>query len=263
MHRKYLGALVGVLPGTFLAVALAVSFPALAQEEASTPRKWTGSGELGLTSASGNTRSQNLNALLSVGLDEGRWHHDASAFWLRSRGNVLIDDNGVARSTTRDTANRFGVNLSSAYDLSKRSYLVGSARYDHDNFASYQWRGVAGIGYGYRWFDDARRHLLTEFGPGFRRSREAATGHVANETIVRGLADFSWRLTDNTKLLDTLLLETGRLSTFVQNDIGLQVAMSKRLALKLGYQVRYNSKVDPGFKKTDTVTTLNLVYAVE
>jgi putative salt-induced outer membrane protein len=248
-----------------LAAALMISLPALAEEAPVAEGRWTGSGELGLTSATGNTRTQNINALLSVGLDEGRWHHDASVFWLRSRGEVEVVSATTGTSTAQmeDTANRYGAAFSSAFDLSKRSYLIGSVRYDHDNFASYLWRGVAAASYGYRWRDDARMRLVTEIGPGFRRSHDASSGAVENEGIARGLADFGWQLNDSTRLMDTLLVESGRLNTFVQNDLGLQVSMSERLALKVGYQVRYNSDVDPGFKKTDTVTMLNLVYSVK
>ncbi|MDG2526928.1 DUF481 domain-containing protein [Stenotrophomonas sp. HITSZ_GD] len=244
---------------------MVVSFPALAQDAPASAAGWTGSGELGLTSASGNTRAQNINAALSAGLDDGRWHHDASVFWLRNRGEVEVDRNldGVPESEMEDTANRYGLAFSSAFDLDKRSYLVGSLRYDHDNFASYLWHGVAAASYGYRWLDDDRLRLVTEIGPGFRRSHDASSGAVENEGIVRGLADFGWQLNDSTRLLDTFLVESGRLNTFVQNDLGLQVSMTQALALKVGYQVRYNSDVDPGFKKTDTVTMLNLVYSVK
>lgn len=245
-----------------LVLGLSMATPALA-EEAARPQ-WTGSGEFGLSSASGNSRSQNLNAMLSVGLDDGRWHHDASAFWLRNRGEVKFDGNadGVPESSMRDTANRYGLGFSSAYDLTPRSYVVGALRYDHDRFASFLWRGVAAAGYGYRWYDDDKLRLLTEIGPGFRRSHDAYSGRVENEAIARGLADFSWKLSDNTRLVDTFLVESGRLNTFIQNDLGLQVGMTDRLALKLGYQVRYNSDVEPGFKTTDTTTMLNLVYSV-
>ncbi|KRG40661.1 hypothetical protein ARC20_12610 [Stenotrophomonas panacihumi] len=255
MYRKCVSAA--------LAAAMLVSFPALAQDAPTSESQWTGSGELGLTSATGNARTQNINALLAVGLDEGRWHHDASAFWLRSRGEVDTSTRTGSTSAMEDTANRYGVAFSSAFDLSERSYLIGSLRYDHDNFASYLWRGVAAASYGYRWRDDARMRLVTEIGPGFRRSHDTSTGAVENEGIARGLVDFSWQLSDNTRLLDTFLVESGRLNTFVQNDLGLQVSMTERLALKAGYQVRYNSDVDPGFKKTDTVTMLNLVYSVK
>jgi len=36
--------------------------------------------------------------------------------------------------------------------------------------------------------------------------------------------------------------------------------MTKKLALKLGYQVRYNSNNPPGTKSTDQLYTTNLVY---
>ena len=243
-----------------LVLASAVSLPAMAADP-----QWTGSGELGFSTASGNTKSQNINAQLKAGLDDGRWHHAANALWMRNRGQVLLDANGdgVAEQTMEDTANRFGLGFSSAYDLTARSYLIGTLRYDHDDFASYRWRGTAAVSYGYRWRDDDRLRLVTEIGPGFRRSHDAFSGAIENEAIGRGLADFSWQLTDNTTLMDTLLVESGRLNTYLQNDLGLQVAMSDRLALKFGYQVRYNSDVDPGFKKTDTVTMLNLVYSVK
>ncbi len=41
----------------------------------------------------------------------------------------------------------------------------------------------------------------------------------------------------------------------------LQVAMSKKLALKVGYQVRHNSDVGPGVESTDQLITTNLVYS--
>ena len=36
--------------------------------------------------------------------------------------------------------------------------------------------------------------------------------------------------------------------------------MNEKLALKLGYQIRHNSDVSPGKKKTDQLVTTNLVY---
>ena len=128
-----------------LVLASAVSLPAMA-----TDPQWTGSGELGFSTASGNTKSQNINAQLKAGLDDGRWHHAANALWMRNRGQVLLDANGdgVAEQTMEDTANRFGLGFSSAYDLTARSYLIGTLRYDHDDFASYLWRGTAAVSYG-------------------------------------------------------------------------------------------------------------------
>jgi putative salt-induced outer membrane protein len=55
-------------------------------------------------------------------------------------------------------------------------------------------------------------------------------------------------------------MEAGTKNKYYQNDIGLSVSMTKKLAVKLGYQVRYNSDVQVGIKNTDTLATTNLVY---
>jgi putative salt-induced outer membrane protein len=36
--------------------------------------------------------------------------------------------------------------------------------------------------------------------------------------------------------------------------------MSDRLALRVGYQYRHNTDVPPGVEKTDTLTTVGLIY---
>jgi putative salt-induced outer membrane protein len=49
----------------------------------------------------------------------------------------------------------------------------------------------------------------------------------------------------------------------VQNDLALQVKMTDVLALAVGYSVRYNTDPQVGFEKTDTLTTINLVYEIK
>ncbi len=66
-----------------------------------------------------------------------------------------------------------------------------------------------------------------------------------------------------TKLLDKFLVESGADNTFVQNDIGIQVQMTDVIALAAAYSVRYNTDPPFGFGKTDTLTTLNLVYEIK
>jgi putative salt-induced outer membrane protein len=37
--------------------------------------------------------------------------------------------------------------------------------------------------------------------------------------------------------------------------------MTKKLALKLGFQIRHNTSVLPGIKMNDTLTTTNIAYS--
>ncbi len=46
----------------------------------------------------------------------------------------------------------------------------------------------------------------------------------------------------------------------LQTDLGVSVTMNSHLARKAGWQARHNSDVAPDIKKTDTLTTMNVVY---
>ena len=88
------------------------------------------------------------------------------------------------------------------------------------------------------------------------RHRFDAEGQV----VGRGLVAYKHNFSENTAFVDTFLVEAGGDNTFMQNDAGLQVAINKSFALKVGYQVRRNSEVAPGLKRTDQLMTTNLVY---
>ena len=69
--------------------------------------------------------------------------------------------------------------------------------------------------------------------------------------------------TDTTKITNKFLVESGSDNTSVQNDLALAVSMTDKLALAVGYGVRYNSDPPPLAKSTDTLVTVNLVYNIK
>jgi putative salt-induced outer membrane protein len=234
------------------------------QDSLPPPTAWTGSGELGLALTRGNSRSENLNAKLSLAYEDVQWKHSLAASALRAKGEVAGDFNGDGIEDTdyRTSANRYELAASSAYRFDPRNHLSGNLRYENDDFSAFDYQATAALGYGHRFIDGERTRLLGEIGPGYRRAREADTGLVQDSLIARGLLDFRHGLTANTELVDTLLVESGKDNTFVQNDLGVSVAMNEHFALKAGLQARHNTHVDQaaGTRRTDTLTTVNLVY---
>jgi len=268
-----------LMAGALLA-ALA-SFGAQADDASSNPANnggWTGSGEFGFASSYGNSRSENINAKLGLNQENDLWKNNFFLNGLRSKGEVEVQDaqgNTVNRLTT--TANRYDTGASVGYKLDPRSYIVTAARYEHDDFGANLWQGIVSVGYGYIALKTERTELSFEVGPGYKRYRPAdVETNVTNtdgttsivktrqdtvgEAVGRGLINYKYRLTDNTAVEDTLLIEAGTDNKYYQNDIGLSVSMTKKMALKLGYQVRYNSDVQPGTQSTDSLVTTNLVY---
>ena len=263
-----------------LLLAAFVSFAAQAQDATSDPGKaannggWSGSGEFGFASATGNTRSQNINAKLGLNQENEQWKNNFYVDMLRSKSQQkVIDSSGNTVDQFNTTANRYDGGASVGYKLDPRSYIVGAARYEHDDFGANLWQGVVSLGYGDNALNDDRNELSSEIGPAYKRYRPADVDVLVGgvlvlqrqmtqgEVVARGLINYKYKITDNTAFEDTFLMEAGSKNTYLQNDAGLAVSMTKKLALKVGFQVRHNSSVLAGVKKMDTLTTTNLVYS--
>src|SRR5690348_9380032 len=259
-----------------LLLAAFASFAAQAQDTTDTASNhggWSGSGEFGFASATGNSRSQNINAKLGLNQENEQWKNSFFVDALRSKSQQkVVDSAGNTVEQFNTTANRYDGGASVGYKLDPRSYIVGAGRYEHDDFGANLWQGIFSLGYGYIALKNERTELSFEIGPGYKRYRPANTTVLVgdetvevrqpteSEVVGRGLVNFKYRLTDNTAFEDTLLIEAGSKNKYYQNDAGLSVSMTKKMALKLGFQVRYNSDTQPGTQSTDTLTTTNLVY---
>ncbi len=211
---------------------------------------WKPAAELGLVVTTGNSDTTNINGKLALHGEDEQWIHDLGALYVRGETDDEV------------TANRYELSGRSGYKFSDRSYVFGSLRYENDDFAAFDYQAVASIGYGYFAIKSELTTLLFEIGPGYRKAR-LVDGTDDTGAILRGMADYKHQFTDTTSFFDTLLVEAGSDNTFVQNDIGIQVAINKTLALKAALQARHNTDVLDGIDKTDTLTTINLVWAPE
>jgi putative salt-induced outer membrane protein len=248
--------------------------PAAASSSAASNGGWTGSGEFGFASATGNTRSQNINGKLNLNQENEQWKNNFYVDALRSKSQQsVVNASGATVEQFNETANRYDGGASVGYKLDPRSYIVTAARYDHDDFGANIWEGVVSVGYGYIALKDDSNELSFEIGPGYKRYRPAVQDELIggvevpqeangtqSEAIARGLVNYKHKLTDNTSFEDTFLTEAGSKDTYMQNDAGLAVSMTKQLAVKVGFQVRHNTSVLPGIRKNDTLTTTNIVY---
>ena len=262
-----------------LAAISALCLPALAL--AVPDDSWSGSGEFGLANATGNTKSLNVDAKFKLEYENDTWK---DAFFLdadRAKSNVkapIVQDGVVIgqADSYQTTANHFDVGGSLGYKFDPRSYLIGAARYDHDNFAPNRWQQVASVGFGYIVLKNARSELSFEAGPGYKRYQpqsytevdtsvtppmtRVVTAPVQDEAIGRGLVNYKLVLTDSANLQETFLAEVGSENKYYQNDLGVAVAMTRTLALKVAYENRYNSNIVPGTRHMDSLFTTNLVY---
>lgn len=222
---------------------------------------WTGGGELGFSSARGNSINESLNGRFNVQYTQGDWIHSMDLFGLRARAEYRVEDeDGGMTRKAKTTANRYTFGANSALKLGEHRQFTTALRAEQDDFATYDWQQTASVGYGTRMMDGERTKLDVQIGPGFRRAHNAKDDQSETGLIGRGFIGLKFDLTENTELSNNLLVESGSHNTYAQNDLGVSVAMNSHLALKAGLQARRNSDVEVDRKKTDTLTTMNVVY---
>ena len=232
---------------------LAVGAPAHAE--------WTGKGEAGLVISSGNTETQTANVKLALAREVDKWKN---SFGLA--GLYASDDVGT-------TAQRWEAIAQSDYSFTPKAFWFGAARYEDDEFSGFEYQATLSTGLGRKFIDADTTKFVGTAGVGYKilESRDSfddtgvliATGERQTDAILRGTLDYEHKFNANTSMLDKSIVEAGNDNTFVQNELSLQVKMMERLALAVGYAVRHNTDPPAGFEKTDTLTTVNLVYELK
>lgn len=210
--------------------------------------EFSGLGELGVVVARGNSETETGNARLETTYRRDRWANESTF-------NVVH-----ARDAGTTSSSRFVITNKTDYDLNDKSYLLGALRYDRDRFSSFRYQGTVSLGYGRRLITTEQHRLRVELGPGFRFAEIRDTGETENEMIARAFADYRWRISETATFTNRLLIESGADNTFAENSTGLTLAVNSRISMKTGFAIRHNTDVEPGRKRTDTLTTINLVY---
>ena len=210
---------------------------------------WSGVGELGYVKTTGNTDSSALNVRLEFIRTTENWRY-------RFAGTALTTSEDGNKDNERYTAE-----AQADRKLNEKSYIFGVYRYDADKFGSYDPSQTATAGYGRELMKSEKHVLKGEVGIGYRSLKERISGESESDLIFRFLLDDAWQVFETTAWTNRLLVETGSNNTFTQWNTGLTVSMTDAFAVKLGFELRNNSKVPPGdTEKTDTITSVNLVY---
>jgi putative salt-induced outer membrane protein len=226
------------------------------------PQGWTGKGELGFVDAKGNTDSNSLNAKLGLSDQVGPWKHTLTVDVLKG------STNGITAADHKDAT------WQSNYDLTTADYVFGNLTYTEDKLSSFKYQADATVGYGRKLIFTDDTKLTAQIGVGYGQLEpqtpiKDSSGNLIGEdygskqgsAVVQGEVKLEQVLTDTTKILDDLKVTYQSIDTYIQNDLSLQVKVSAKLALSLGYGLRHNSVVTVGTKATDTLTTVNLVYS--
>jgi putative salt-induced outer membrane protein len=226
-----------------LALTPLVAAPALAEDA----NGWTGSAEFGAAMTTGNSETSSLNGKLRIGHEAGRWNNQ---FRLEAFRSTEDGD---------ETANRVLAEHETDFALSERDYLFGVLRGTRDEFSGYDYQASAAAGYGRKLWIGERGHWDAEMGPGVRIA-EPRDGERDTNAILRANTSFAYAVSDTARFEQDVTVLAGSDNTEIESVTGLAASITDTLAMKLSYTVAHNTDVPADTEKTDTYTSINLVY---
>jgi putative salt-induced outer membrane protein len=219
--------------------------------------QWTGKAELGYLQSSGNAESTSANTKFDLKRESDKW---INAFFV----SALYGNNGEFTN-----AERYEASYQLDYKINDRLSWFGALRGEKD-------QATASTGVAYKFIDSPTTKLSFSLGAGYRRLQEEILirtdagevidrieGEEGSDPVATLGSNYEHNFTENTKITNKFLAEAGSDNTALQNDLALQVNMTKTLALAVGYGIRYNTDPPPLSETTDTLMTVNLVYNIQ
>jgi putative salt-induced outer membrane protein len=222
---------------------------------------WTGKGQAGYTSSSGNSEGKSANAAIDMAFLDDPWKH---AFHL---GGLYGQSAGLV------SAERWDTSWQTNYNLTPDLYTFGLATYRHDLFSGFDYQASASAGLGYKIIATPTTQLDAQVGVGYQVLRPEditkVNGAVSGRMLLpseKGVAEtaainYSQALSSTVTLTDKLAVTSSSADRLVTNALAVAVKVSTKLALSVGYALQDNSSPPAGLKKIDTLETVNLVYS--
>lgn len=171
----------------------------------------------------------------------------------------------VINGTTdgEESANLFAAGLRGDWKPAGRLYVYGLVNYDRNRFANIGRRFEEGLGLGYTLIERPRHLLTTELGSQFVQQRNLDR---VSDNFLAGRAAEVYRYTfrENAYFEERLEFlpnfETSE-DYRLNGEANLVAPLSRRLAIKLGYVVRFDNLPELGVEKTDRFFTSGLQVA--
>ena len=208
---------------------------------------WASEVELGAVFTGGNTEQETLKFRFDTRRDSEKYVNTfhADLFNAAEDGNATAEKNYLFY--------RLGKKLGDDRGLFAR---LG---YERDRFSGFDSQIDFTAGYNLTLLNRENLTLVTDFGIGMRRS-ELESDETEAETIGRIAGLYTWYISTNAIFKQSLGFEIGEEFVTSRSESSLESSISGNLAMKITLKVKHNSEVLPGKEKTDTESTVTLVY---
>ncbi|KZN29530.1 hypothetical protein N480_07345 [Pseudoalteromonas luteoviolacea S2607] len=266
MKMKLVSLCVLTATSSFVATAEASSESSTKEEKV-----WDITSEVGAIVTSGNTETTTLKGEIKAKHNLESWRNEYKLDGIFKEDEIENDDGEKVKERTNE---KYSLSVQGNYKLVEdHSHLFISGSYASDYFGAYRSESVLSVGYGLRLLSKSNMYLDFEIGPGIKRFEyqddstettpdgKSLAGETESEVIGVGKIDYEWQISDNAKFTQLIAVEYGDTNTKTVSETALLTKINGSLQMKVGYNITHNSDVDEGKEKTDTETSLTLVYS--
>ncbi len=221
--------------------------PALkAAEEDEEESPLTSEIELGAIYTSGNTNDENIQFRGAVNYALDGWDLGLTIDGFRSSKE---DELAAQRVYYVSEAN---------YNVNEQSFVLTRLAHDDDRFSGYEGQSDISLNYGRNLLVDREDMGLTlNIGGGYRQSQ--TLGEDFGEAMFRLAADFNWELSDSAAFLQEFSTEAGEESSIFRARSSIEAQIVENLLLRFSVNLKHQTQVPAGRKKTDTETSVTFV----
>lgn len=257
-----------------IAIAAALLLPlsgqyALAEEAAVEEEpSLTVSAELGMLFKTGNTKSGDIKAGLTIEHKKDQWLNLISFNALAKK--LEKEDENTGEDVFESTDNKWDIQGQTNYSLEKggKNYLYGSVYYEQDKFSGFSYQTSASVGWGRHWWKTKKSSFFADIGPGIKYDVIRADGVVAeySETaaIMQAQALYTNQINDFVKFKQYFVAKQAFGSdknSVYKSETSLTTKLIESLQFKFAFRVDYDTDVEEGFENTNTETSVTLVYS--
>ena len=211
---------------------------------------WHGSSTIAFSKSNGNTNS----SILSTNVDLSK--ANAIDKW----SVYLASAYGKSQGVTNNDKARGGVRYD--HNLSVNTFGFGLGELERDGIAKLTLRSTLGTGLGHHVIQDSDTTFDILAGLAYTRSNFQG-GIIKNTAELLTGEESTHQLSETVQFKQKLSLYTNlRASSQYRGifDSSVVVALTKNLGLSVGWHYKYNTDVQPGVKRSDTMLLTGLNY---
>lgn len=226
-----------------------------AEEESKDEKKsYSSSTSFSLLMTSGNSQDFSLGLDTEQNLELNKNH-------IQFKGSIIYSESDGSKDSEV-----YYSHLQYRRVLSSKAYTVGSGRFERNVLSGYNYRFALSVGAGYLWKKSEKIELSSEAGFGWSQENNIKKNGGNNISLTFASCLISTKLkisiskTSELSFDELFFLNLDDTKDYrISSLASISVNISRYLALKISYQIKYNHSPVPGFKSTDHYILSSLV----